>query len=73
MVYVDLLDLGLKTRGDEDRNEHAAMHCAGCYAVLGGSYFYRGYACPSCQQAGFEPTSSLFGHPKRRTSAICCA
>ena len=24
--------------------------CAACYAVVGGSYFYRGFACPTCQQ-----------------------
>eukprot|EP00913_Durusdinium_trenchii_P032221 g30170.t1 len=52
VVYVDVLDLGLKERPEEDRSESSALHCAMCFAVAGGSYFYRGFSCPTCEKAG---------------------
>lgn len=53
MVYVDVLDLGVKERPEEDRGENGAYgSCASCFAVVGGSYFYRGFTCPTCLQEG---------------------
>ena len=34
--------------------------CAACYAVVGGSYFYRGFACPTCQQVAMGFTMGFF-------------
>ncbi|CAE7428952.1 neurl4 [Symbiodinium sp. CCMP2592] len=53
MVYADLLDLGVTDRPEEDRVENSPHpHCAACYALVGGAYFYRGFKCPTCEEAG---------------------
>ncbi|OLP74114.1 hypothetical protein AK812_SmicGene46443, partial [Symbiodinium microadriaticum] len=52
MVYADLLDLGVTDRPEEDRVENSPHpHCASCWALVGGAYFYRGFKCPTCEEA----------------------
>ncbi|CAJ1447128.1 unnamed protein product [Effrenium voratum] len=51
MVYVDILDLGLRERPTEDRGE-TGRRCATCNALPGGQYFSRGFNCEVCEKAG---------------------